>query len=178
MTALAAGLQGCVRRPENEILPYSKAPEHLVPGVASHFATVTARGRDALGVVVTSHEGRPTKVEGNEQHPRSMGGTDVRAQAYVWDLYDPDRSQSPARRNGNALVNASTEDFDGALAALLKTHEADQGAGLRLLAPISNSPTLRRLRGKVIERFPKARFHTYSPVNDDNAREAGRIAYG
>ena len=178
ITALAAGLQGCVRRPENEILPYSKAPEHLVPGVASHFATVTARGRDALGVVVTSHEGRPTKVEGNEQHPRSMGGTDVRAQAYVWDLYDPDRSQSPARRNGNALVNVSTEDFDGALAALLKTHEADQGAGLRLLAPISNSPTLRRLRGKVIERFPKARFHTYSPVNDDNAREAGRIAYG
>ena len=107
IAALAAGLQGCVRRPENEILPYSKAPEHLVPGVSSHFATVTARGRDALGVVVTSHEGRPTKVEGNDQHPTSLGGTDVRAQAYLWDLYDPDRSQSPARRNGNALVDAS-----------------------------------------------------------------------
>ena len=89
IAALAAGLQGCVRRPENEILPYSKAPEYLVPGIPSHFATVTSRGRDALGVVVTSHDGRPTKVEGNEQHTRSLGGTDVRAQAYVWDLYDP-----------------------------------------------------------------------------------------
>ena len=49
IAALAAGLQGCVRRPENEILPYSKAPEDLIPGVASHFATVTARERDALG---------------------------------------------------------------------------------------------------------------------------------
>jgi len=178
IAALAAGIQGCVRRPENEILPYSNAPEHLVPGVSSHFATVTARGRDALGVVVTSHEGRPTKVEGNRLHPASLGGTDVRAQAYVWDLYDPDRSQSPARRNGNALVDASSDDFDQAIDALIKNHEADQGAGLRLLSPISNSPTFRRLRTKVLGRFPKARFHTYSAVNDDNAREGGRIAYG
>jgi Fe-S-cluster-containing dehydrogenase component len=178
IAALAAGLQGCVRRPENEILPYSKAPEYLVPGVASHFATVTARGRDALGVVVTSHEGRPTKVEGNEQHSRSLGGTDVRAQAYVWDLYDPDRSQSPAQRRGNALANATDADFDKLLDGLIKKHEKDAGAGLRFLAPISNSPTFRRIRDKVIQRFPEARFHTYSAVDDDNAREGAVIAFG
>jgi len=178
IAALAAGLEGCVRRPENEILPYSKAPEYLVPGVASHFATVTARGRDALGVVVTSHEGRPTKVEGNEQHSRSFGGTDVRAQAYVWDLYDPDRSQSPAQRRGNALANATDADFDNLLKDLLTKHEKDQGAGLRFLAPISNSPTFRRMRDKVTERFPKARFHTYSAVDDDNVREGAVIAFG
>jgi molybdopterin-containing oxidoreductase family iron-sulfur binding subunit len=178
IAALAAGLQGCVRRPENEILPYSKAPEYLVPGVSSHFATVTARGRDALGVVVTSHDGRPTKVEGNDHHPTSLGGTDVRAQAYLWDLYDPDRSQSPARRNGNALVDVSREDFEKAIDAVIKKHEADQGAGLRFLSPISNSPTFRRLQTKVLERYPNARFHTYSAVNDDNARSGGRIAYG
>ena len=96
IAALAAGLQGCLRRPEDIIYPYSKAPENLIPGVASHFATVTARGRDALGVVVTSHDGRPTKIEGNVHFPTSLGATDVRAQEYVWDLYDPDRSQSPA----------------------------------------------------------------------------------
>jgi len=178
IAALAAGLQGCVRRPINEILPYSKAPEQLIPGVPSHFATVTARGRDALGVVVTSHDGRPTKVEGNEAHRSSFGGTDVRGQIYVWDLYDPDRSQSPARRQGGALVDATSDELDKAIDALIKKHEADQGAGLRLLAPISNSPTFRRLRTKVLERFPKARFHTYSAVDDDNAREGGRIAYG
>ena len=176
IAALAAGLEGCVRRPEREIFPYSKAPEHLIPGVASHFATVTARGRDALGVVVTSHDGRPTKVEGNEQHSRSFGSTDVRAQAYVWDLYDPDRSQSPAQRRGNALGNATDADFDEALKNLVKKHEKDNGAGLRFLAPISNSPSFRRMRGKVLQKFPKARFHTYSAVNDDNAREGARIA--
>ena len=178
IAALAAGLQGCVRRPENEILPYSKAPEYLVPGVPSHFATVTARGRDAIGVVVTSHEGRPTKVEGNAQHSRSLGGTDVRAQAYVWDLYDPDRSQSPAQGRGNALANATEADFDSALKDLAKKHEKDEGAGLRFLAPISNSPSFRRMRRKVLEKFPKAQFHTYSPVNDDNVRAGAKLAFG
>ena len=175
IAALAAGLQGCVRRPEKEILPYSKAPEYLVPGVPSHFATVTSRGRDALGVVVTNHEGRPTKVEGNEQHTRSLGGTDVRGQAYIWDLYDPDRSQSPAQRRGNALANATEADFDNALKALMKKHEGDEGAGLRFVAPISNSPSFRRMRAKVVEKFPKAGFHTYSAINDDNARDGARM---
>ena len=126
IAALAAGVQGCVRRPKNEILPYSKAPEYLVPGIASHFATVTARGRDSLGVVVTSHDGRPTKVEGNPMHRGSFGGTDVRGQLYLWDLYDPDRSQSPARRKGNALVDATHEELDQAISALIKKHESDQ----------------------------------------------------
>jgi Fe-S-cluster-containing dehydrogenase component len=178
IAALAAGLEGCVRRPEKEILPYSKAPEYLVPGIPSHFATVTARGRDTLGVVVTSHDGRPTKVEGNDQHSRSFGGTDVRAQAYVWDLYDPDRSQSPAQRRGNALATATDADFDNLLKGLISKHEKDEGAGLRFLTPISNSPTYRRMRDKVIERFPKARFHTYSAVDDDNAREGAVLAFG
>ncbi|MGD8609353.1 MAG: 4Fe-4S dicluster domain-containing protein, partial [Myxococcales bacterium] len=176
--ALAAGLQGCVRRPENEILPYSKAPEYLVPGIPSHFASVTARGRDSLGVVVTSHDGRPTKVEGNDDHARSFGATDIRAQAYVWDLYDPDRSQSPARQKGNGLVDATDDELDKVIADLIAKHEKDQGAGLRFLAPISNSPTFRRMRDKVVERFPKARFHTYSPIDDDNAREGAKIAFG
>jgi molybdopterin-containing oxidoreductase family iron-sulfur binding subunit len=126
-------------------------------------------------VVVTSHDGRPTKIEGNAQHPSSFGGTDVRAQAYVWDLYDPDRSQSPAQRRGNALANATDEQLDEALEALVKKHEADQGEGLRFLATLSNSPSFRRMRDKVIAKFPKARFHTYSPVNDDNAREGARM---
>jgi hypothetical protein len=178
IAALAAGLQGCVRRPESEILPYSKAPEHVIPGVASHYATVTARGRDALGVVVTSHDGRPTKVEGNIIHRRSAGATDVRAQEYVWDLYDPDRSQSPAKRRGGALVDVSDEDFDAMLEELVKKHDKDQGGGLRFLARISNSPTFRRLRDKTLERFPKAKFYTYSPVDDDHVREGATIAFG
>jgi len=176
IAALAASLQGCLRRPESYIYPYSDAPENLIPGIPSHFATVTARGRDALGVVVTSHDGRPTKVEGNPRFPTSLGATDVRAQEYVWDLYDPDRSKSPAQRNGNALVDASSEQLEKFLDGVAKKHTADEGAGLRILAPISNSPSFRRMRGKVLAKFPKATFHTYSPINDDNAREGSRMS--
>ena len=129
IAALAAGLQGCLRRPENIIFPYSKAPENLIPGVPNHFATVTARGRDALGVVVTSHDGRPTKIEGNAKFPTSLGATDVRAQEYVWDLYDPDRSKSPARRKGNALVNATDEEFDAFLGGARQEARGRQGSG-------------------------------------------------
>jgi molybdopterin-containing oxidoreductase family iron-sulfur binding subunit len=75
-------------------------------------------------------------------------------------------------------VNATDADFDAMLKDLIAKHDKDQGAGLRFLAPISNSPTFRRLRDKVIERFPKARFHTYSAINDDNVREGARIAFG
>jgi molybdopterin-containing oxidoreductase family iron-sulfur binding subunit len=178
IAALAAGLEGCVRRPESEILPYSKAPEHVIPGVPSHYATVTARGRDALGVVVTSHDGRPTKVEGNPIHRRSAGATDVRGQAYVWDLYDPDRSQSPAKRKGGGLVDVSDEDFDKLIAAVIAKHEKDEGASLRFLMRVTNSPTLRRMRDKTLAKFPKAKFYTYSPVNDDNVREGAKIAFG
>ncbi len=177
IAALAAGLQGCLRRPEDIIYPYSKAPEDIIPGIASHFATVTARGRDALGVLVTSHNGRPTKVEGNGLFPTSLGATDVRAQEYVWDLYDPDRSKSPARRQANALVDATEEQFDSFLETLIEKHTKDEGAGLRILAPVTNSPSFRAMREKVLTRFPNARFHTYSSINDDNAREGARIAF-
>jgi len=178
IAALAAGLQGCVRRPESEIYPYSKAPEHIIPGVPTHYATVTARGRDALGVLVTSHDGRPTKVEGNPIHRRSAGATDVRGQAYVWDLYDPDRSQSPAKRKGSALVDASDEEVDKLFESLIAKHEKDQGAGLRFLMRVTNSPTLRKMRDQTLARFPKAKFYTYSPVSDDHAREGSTIAFG
>ncbi len=180
IATLAAGLQGCIRRPEDKILPYSRAPEQVIPGVASHFATVTPRGRDALGVVVTSHDGRPTKVEGNALHSMSEGKTDVAAQAYVWNLYDPDRSKNPAWRNNEdgVLEEASYADFERAFDAIRVGHVADKGKGLRLLAPVHNSPSFRRLRDAVLERFPQAKFYTYSSVNDDNVREGARIAWG
>jgi Fe-S-cluster-containing dehydrogenase component len=178
ISALAAGLQGCIRRPEDIILPYVKAPEHVIPGIPSKFATVTARGRDSLGVVVTSHDGRPTKAEGNSLHSASRGATDTFAQEYVWDLYDPDRSQKPARRQANALIDATDADFDKQIEALVARHAADKGAGLRFLAPICNSPSFRRMRAQVLKKFPEATFHVYSPINDDNAREGARIAFG
>src|SRR5690606_38996457 len=170
--------EGCVRRPVEPILPYANSPEHLVPGIPVHFATATQREGDALGLLVTSHEGRPTKVEGNPNHPASKGATDTLAQILVNSIYDPDRSQKPAKRDGNKLVDASYDEITKALDELVAQHRLTQGAGLRFLVQPSTSPTFHRLRLAVKLRLPQARFHVYSSVNASNMREGARIAFG
>ena len=89
-----AGMAGCGRPDEEFVVPYVKQPDGMVLGKPLHYATVMPFGGDALGLLVESHEGRPTKIEGNPEHPSSMGATDVFAQATVLDLYDPDRGKT------------------------------------------------------------------------------------
>jgi molybdopterin-containing oxidoreductase family iron-sulfur binding subunit len=174
----AVGFQGCIRRPKENILPFTEGPEHVIPGVPLRFATATHRRGDAIGLLVTSHGGRPTKIEGNPQHPASEGATDVFGQATVLDLYDPQRSAGPAKRKGQALVDAKPDEFDKALEARLADHEADGGSGLRILAEPTNSPTWLRMREAVKKRFPNAKFHTYGSVHEGNVRQGARMAFG
>ena len=103
MTATLAlvGAEGC-RRPIEKIVPYTKMPEDVIPGVPSHYATVIQRRGDAVGLLVESHEGRPTKIEGNESQPSSLGAADAVTQATILDLYDPERSTAP--RKGGAVA--------------------------------------------------------------------------
>ncbi len=177
-TGAAVGLQACIRRPVEEILPFSTGPEYVVPGVPLHFATVTARRGEALGLVVTSHEGRPTKIEGNPAHPVSRGSTDHWTQASLLDLYDPDRSTSPARRDGGATKDVSWADFDKAFEELLASHERDGGARLRVLMPPTISPTVARLLAAARRRFPSLRVHRWTPLHDGEVLEGARIAFG
>ena len=178
MGAMAAtfalvGAEGC-RRPLERVVPYGKMPEDVIPGIPSHYATVLQRRGDALGLIVESHEGRPTKIEGNEGHPSSFGGADLVAQASILELYDPERSTSP--RKGGAP--ATWADFDRELSARLAAYDKDQGVRLRLLMPPTLSPTVVRMRGALAQRFPKARVHTWSAVADSNVREGARLAFG
>jgi Fe-S-cluster-containing dehydrogenase component len=172
-TFALVGAEGC-RRPIEKIVPYAKMPEDVIPGVPSHYATVLQRRGDALGLVLESHEGRPTKVEGNEAHPSSRGGADLVAQAAILDLYDPERSASP--RKAGAPSDWAT--FDRELLARLAGYEKDQGARLRVLMPPTISPTAIRMRTALLKRFPKARAHTWSAVSDSNAREGAKLALG
>src|SRR4051812_17182969 len=103
-----AGLPGCIRRPIERIMPYTDPPEDGSPGVPLHYATVMQRRGEALGLLVRSHEGRPTKIEGNPDHPTSFGATDMLAQASVLELYDADRARSPSR----AGIAKSYAEFD------------------------------------------------------------------
>ena len=175
-TAVTAlfGLEACARRPLEKILPYTKAPEYVIPGISNHYASVTNRGGEAVGLLIETHEGRPTKIEGNPEHPASRGGTDAITQATIFDVYDPDRSTTPRKGASEAKI----DEFFTAFAGLLGDADKDGGASLRFLAPRSNSPSFARLKKNVTDRFAKARFHVYDAVSSENAIEGARIALG
>ena len=94
------GLNGCSTQPapREKIMPYVRQPEAMVLGKPLYFATAMPLAGVATGVLVESHEGRPTKIEGNPSHPASLGASDLLVQASILGLYDPDRSQSVTYR--------------------------------------------------------------------------------
>ena len=123
-----AGIAGC-RRPVEEIVPFVTAPEEIVPGIPRYYATTMPFRRSAYGLVVESHEGRPTKVEGNPAHPSTVGSSSSLVQASVLNLYDPDRSQSVAHQG----TNKTWADFVAAWTPLAEAHAKDGGAGLAVV---------------------------------------------
>jgi Fe-S-cluster-containing dehydrogenase component/anaerobic selenocysteine-containing dehydrogenase len=184
-SAAALAAEGCARRPVEKILPYSKAPEHILPGVANHYATVRQFRGDAIGMLVESHEGRPTKVEGNPDHPSSNGATDLWTQAAIFELYDPDRSieplrggRVPATQGVASHQKATWAELDAVLADMARSAQADSGAKLRVLHEPSTSPTFLRLRDAMLAKYPQAKFVPWTSVGDGNAREGARIAFG
>ena len=168
-----AGLAGC-RRPAEEIVPYATAPEDVVPGIPRYYATTMPFRRSAYGLIVESHEGRPTKIEGNPSHPSTLGASSSRVQASVLGLYDPDRSQA-VRLNGESK---SWADFVTAWGELIKAHAADGGAGLAVLSESFSSPTLARLASELRVRYPRLQWATYDAVSDENRVAGLRLATG
>jgi molybdopterin-containing oxidoreductase family iron-sulfur binding subunit len=169
-----AGLNACTRQPEEKIFPYVQQPEQIVPGKPLFYATAMIRGGYAYGVLAESHTGRPTKIEGNPEHPASFGATDVFAQASVLELYDPDRSQVVTH-----LGRISTwEIFLTALQIELESQKPTDGAGLRILTETITSPTLAHQLQNLLSQFPLAKWHQYEPVNRDNARLGSRMTFG
>jgi MoCo/4Fe-4S cofactor protein with predicted Tat translocation signal len=169
-----AGLTGCTRQPEEKIVPYVKPPEEVVPGRPLFFATAVSDGGYAKGVLVESHMGRPTKVEGNPDHPASLGSTDVFGQASVLDLYDPDRSQTLTYL-GEIRPWGS---FLAAVKAALDEQRPLKGAGLRILTETVTSPTLAAQIQDLLAAYPAARWHQYDPVGADSVRAATAQAVG
>ena len=172
-TGASAVLAGCARRPLEKVLPYTKQPEHAVPGISSYYATVYESRGEAVGLLVESHEGRPTKVEGNPDHPASLGASDLASQAAIWDLYDPDRSQKFAKSG----TEADAADFDAAFKELAEDLRARKGAKLAILAPASQSPTFLRLRDLVKAKLPEAKLVSWSSVDDSLTRAGAKLAF-
>jgi molybdopterin-containing oxidoreductase family iron-sulfur binding subunit len=169
-----AGLTACTKQPEEKIVPYVRAPEDVVPGKPLFYATAFVHGGYAYGVLAESHMGRPTKIEGNPEHPASLGGTNSFAQASVLQLYDPDRSQVHLKLGRQSTWDQFARDMEIELVPLQLT----QGAGLRILTETVTSPTLAAQIRALLERFPRAKWHQYEPVNHDNLHAGAQLAFG
>jgi MoCo/4Fe-4S cofactor protein with predicted Tat translocation signal len=174
-----AGLTACTRQPTEYIAPYVRQPEELVPGNPVFFATAMPLDGFATGLIVESHEGRPTKIEGNQDHPASLGATDVFSQASVLGLYDPDRSTTLTYLGDIVTWPA----FLGAIRPALDAQRALAGqkqarGGLRILTGTVTSPTLAYQLKALMSALPTAKWHQYDPAGRDNAREGSRLAFG
>ena len=168
-----AGLSAC-RRPVEKIVPYVKAPEDIIPGLSQYYATTMPFGLNAYGVLVKSHEGRPTKIEGNEKHPSSLGKTNAFAQAEILNLYDPDRAKKITLNGADSTWQAFV-DFWRSESSRLKSQN---GKGLAILTESFASPTLARLTNDFLAAYPEAKVVVYEPVSDENIFEGIRIATG
>ena len=163
-----AGLTAC-NRPAEKIVPYVRQPEDLIPGKPLFFASTMTLGGLGTGVLVESHMGRPTKVEGNPDHPASLGATDAFMQASILGLYDPDRSQ--VVRNIGEISTWS--GFIAALQPILKNP-----GGLRILTEAITSPTLGAQMQQLLAQYPGMQWHQWEAVSRDNVREGLRTAFG
>src|SRR5260370_9338478 len=178
-----AGLSGCVIQPPEKIVPYVKQPEEEVPGKALYFATAFSLGGIATPLLARSNEGRPTKLEGNPDHPSSRSGdpndrgssaTDIFSHASVLTLYDPDRAQTPTYREETRPWST----FVGELRTALADQKPKKGAGIRILTETVTSPTLAAQLKSILTDFPEAKWHQYEPANRDNARAGAIMAFG
>src|SRR5437667_2591258 len=169
-----AGMSACTKQPLEPIVPYVRQPEEVIPGRPLFFATAFSLSGYASPLLVESHLYRPTKIEGNPEHPASLGGTDVFAQASILGLYDPDRSHTMTY-----LGDVRTwGDFLNAVRGPLNIQKGLQGAGIRILTQTVSSPTLNDQLRSILQLYQQAKWHVYEPVNRDNVYAGAQTAFG
>jgi len=167
------GAAGC-RRPEQYILPYSKQPENAIPGIPVYYSSAFPAGKEHLPVVVETHQHRPTHIEGNRAYAPYGGAINAFASASVLNLYDPDRMTSSyegQRRIGKDRV----ADL---IAGVHSKFKPVEGQGLAILAEPSSSPSRERLKKEFLNKFPRAVWAEYTPVERSNPEKALKKVYG
>ncbi len=167
-----AGLAAC-RRPMENVLPASKGIEDWIPGQAYSYATVMQHAGEAMGLAVQTHDGRPTKIEGNPEHPYSLGACSVHGQAAILSLYDPDRAQKVTRDGSES----GWEEYTSFIQSDFKP-QMGQGAGLRFLSGKIISPSYRALKTATLKAYPQAKWIEYDAFAPENVLEGSTIAFG
>ena len=170
-----AGLYGCSERPSEKIVPYVQQPEQIVPGTPLFFATAMPMNGLGYGVLAESHEGRPTKIEGNPKHPASLGASNIFMQASALLLYDPDDIRAKnVQRLGSV---GSWDDFQSELSLRLNAKKSTGGKGVRLLTGTVTSPSLIHQIEQFLKRFPQAKWHHFDPMARVNTQQGAMLAF-
>jgi MoCo/4Fe-4S cofactor protein with predicted Tat translocation signal len=168
-----AGAAACTRQPPEYIVPYVRQPENVIPGVPLFYATAMTTGGYARGLLVESHLNRPTKIEGNPDHPASLGATSIFEQASVLNLYDPDRTESVLHEGRSSMWG----NFSGAFIAETQALDARKGEGLAILTGATTSPTLIQQITSILSQWPSAKWYVHEPnVNPAIGSAAKKIA--
>lgn len=169
-----AGLSACSVGPAEKIVPYVKQPLEFVPGRPLFYSSAWTLGGYANGILAASFLGRPTKIEGNPDHPASLGATNNLTQASILELYDPDRSQV-ITNNGQISTHA---DFLTSFGSAISAQKSSGGAGLRILTETVTSPTLADQMRSILQSYPSAKWLQYEPATRDHARAGAKMAFG
>ena len=157
-----AGVTGCAYQPPEAIVPYVIQPSRITLGNSLFFASAIPFCGYAMGVLAETHEGRPTRLDGNPNHPASRGACDPFTQAAILDLYDPDRSQAVLHNSRASTWNDFHKVVSDRLTSLRDAK--GQGQGLHILTGAVTSPTLARLMGLVQKAYPSSRWHAHEPT--------------
>ncbi len=172
-----AGLTGC-RWPKEKIFPYANNPDNRTPGVPVQYATCMDLNGAAKGLLATSYDGRPIKIDGNNLHPDNRGANDIQAEASILELYDPDRSRTPLQTEGAETFPRKWDEF----LAFARTHFGSVrqvgGKGLAVLSETSSSPSVERLKKQLLTLCPQAKWYEYEPVSLENERAGIALAFG
>lgn len=163
-----AGFAAC-RKPVQKILPYTKRPVEVVPGNPVYYATAIPFQGSLTGVLVQSNEGRPTKIEGNPDHPASLGGTSTHHQATILNLYDPDRARK-ITQNGDQKTVSDLVNFI--------TTQATSDKKVVFISEANSSITLDTVKTKLSKKFKNLTWFTYEPFNNSAVESGTQLAFG
>jgi Fe-S-cluster-containing dehydrogenase component/anaerobic selenocysteine-containing dehydrogenase len=172
-SAALAATSACEAAPADTIVPYTKKPTDVIPGVADYYASTYQEGLVPYGVLVKAREGRPIHIDGNNEHPVFKGKTSLRAQAEIIGLYDPDRLRRPLL----AGEPASWKEADARVVDALK-EAAPHGKGVLLLTPAVISPTRQAVIDDLKKALPGLEHVAWEPALGLTEREAAETLYG
>ncbi len=154
----AATLAASCKIPVRKAVPFANKPENVFPGVPKYYATTYVQDGDVLPVLAKVRDGRPIKIEGNDQ-AYTAGGTSTRAQASVLDLYDTHRLRHPLVKNGDKFDEATYEAADKAIG------EGLAAGPVVLLTSTITSVTTKQAIAEFLAKYPGAKHVVSDPVS-------------